>query len=114
MEKIFVVKRVAEKLWASENAIDGALESTSILMGDLIQARRDLEISHIVTDAATAKIADAMKAMADARTALVEAHHALYETKLRIGVRTKLDGVVHSPWALHEEHIAKTQDREVG
>ena len=112
MEKIFVVKRVAEKLWASENAIDGALESASVLMADLVAARRDLEISHIVTDAATHKIADAMKAMAEARTALIDAHHALAEAKLRIGVRTKLDGAPYSPWALHEEHVKL--DREAG
>ena len=110
MEKIFVVKRVAEKLWASENAIDGAIDSAAVLMSDLVAARKDLEISHIVTDAATHKIADAMKAMADARTAMIEAHHALFEAKLRIGVRTKLDGVVHSPWALHEDHIDMKRD----
>ena len=96
MEKIFVVKRVAEKLWASENAIDGAIESAAILMGDLVAARRELDVSHEVTDPATAKIAEAMKAMADARTALIGAHDALYEAKLRIGVRTKLDGS-HNP-----------------
>lgn len=102
MEKIFVVKRVAEKLWASEEAIDGALESASILMGDLVAARRDLEVSHIVTDAATSKIAEAMKAMADARTAMIDAHHALNEAKLRIGVRTKLEGPHPSIDADHE------------
>ena len=110
MEKIFVVKRVAEKLWASENAIDAALESASLLMGDLITARRELDVSHVVTDAATAKIAEAMKAMADARTAMIDAHHALAETKLRIGVRTKLDGVSYSPWALHEDHVGVKRD----
>ena len=111
MEKVFVVKRVAEKLWASENAIDGALESASVLMADLVAARRELEVSHIVTDAATHKIAESMKAMADARTAMIEAHHALFEAKLRIGVRTKLDGG-HSPWDLHEDKIS--MDRKAG
>ena len=113
MEKIFVVKRVAEKLWASEEAIDGALESASVLMVDLVAARRDLEISHMITDAATNKIAEAMKAMADARTAMIDAHHALYEAKLRIGVRTKLDGGGHSPYALHEEKMNSERSRAV-
>ena len=102
VEKVFVVKGVAEKLWASENAIDGAIASAATLMGGLVDARRELEVSHVITDAATSKIATAMKAMAEARTALVEAHHALYEAKLRIGDRTKLDGGV-SPWKAHEE-----------
>ena len=114
MEKIFVVKRVAEKLWASEEAIDGALESASILMGDLVAARRDLEVSHIVTDAATSKIAEAMKAMADARTAMIDAHHALNEAKLRIGVRTKLEGPVHSVEADHEPRTSNADQRRFG
>jgi hypothetical protein len=91
MEKVFVVKRVAEKLWATEEAIDGALAEASGLMSGLIEARRELKLSATVTDAATAKIAEAMKALAEARTAMVEAHGALDEVKLRIGVRTKMD-----------------------
>ena len=114
MEKIFVVKRVAEKLWASEEAIDGALESAAMLMGDLVAARRDLEVSHIVTDAATSKIAEAMKAMADARTALIDAHHALSEAKLRIGVRTKLDGFHPSVDADHEPASSTGNLRRAG
>ena len=111
MEKIFVVKRVAEKLWASENAIDAALESASLLMGDLITERRELDVSHVVTDAATAKIAEAMKAMADARTAMIGAHDALYEAKLRIGVRTKMD-TSHNPWQNVQEDVE--MQRNVG
>ena len=92
MEKVFVVKRVAEKLWAAENAIDGTLEQTSALMSGIVEARRDLAISHIVVDPAIGKVAEAMQALAAARHAMIEAHHALYEAKLRIGVRTKMDG----------------------
>ncbi len=92
MEKIFVVKSVAEKLWATEEAIDGAMASASALMGGLIEARQELNYSPVLTDVATTKIAAAMQAMAAARTAMIEAHHALVETKLRIGVRTKMDG----------------------
>ncbi len=103
VEKVFVVKGVAEKLWATEDAIDGAIASAAVLMGGLVEARRELEVSHVVTDAATNKIATAMKAMADARSAMIEAHHALYEAKLRIGDRTKLDGGV-SPIRNHEEY----------
>ncbi len=102
MEKVFVVKRVGESVRASEESIDAALASASALMSDLITARHELGVSPIVTDAATGKIAQSMKALADARAAMVEAHHALYEAQLRIGVRTKLDGG-HSPWDLHED-----------
>jgi hypothetical protein len=91
MEKVFVVKRVAEKLWATEEAIDGAIASASGLMGGLVEARQELKVSAIVTDPATAKIADAVKALAEARSAMIAAHDALTEAKLRIGVRTKMD-----------------------
>jgi hypothetical protein len=103
MEKVFVVKRVAEKLWATEEAIDGAISEASVLMSGLVDARRELKLSTNITDPATAKIVDAVKALAEARTAMIAAHDALYEAKLRIGVRTKLDGVSHGPWGMATE-----------
>jgi hypothetical protein len=90
MEKVFVVKKVAEKLWAAENGIDATLEQTSELMAGIVEARKDLAISHIVVDPAIGKVAEAMSALAAARHAMIEAHHALNEAKLRIGVRTKI------------------------
>lgn len=92
MEKVFVVKRVAEKLWASEAAIDGAVASTATLMADYMAAGTELKLSPVVTEAASAKIAEAAKALAEARKAIVEAHNELSEVKLRIGVRTRMDG----------------------
>ena len=92
MEKVFVVKRVAEKLWASEAAIDGAVASTAVLMADYMQAGIELKLSPVVTEAAAAKIAEAAKALAEARAAIVEAHNELNDVKLRIGVRTKMEG----------------------
>jgi len=103
MEKVFVVKRVAEKLWAAEGSMDQAIEQTSTLMGGIVEARRDLGVSHIVVDPAVGKVADAMAALAEARRALIEAHHALYEVQLRIGVRrATADGGVWSVDADHE------------
>jgi hypothetical protein len=92
MEKVFVVKRVAEKLWASEAAIDGAVASTAMLMADYIQAGIELKVSAVATEAGATKIAAAAKALADARAAMVEAHNELNDLKLRIGVRTKMEG----------------------
>lgn len=92
MEKVFVVKKVAEKLWASEEAIDGAVASTATLMAEYMQAGAELKLSAVVTEAAAAKIAEASKALAEARKAIVEAHAELGEVKLRIGVRTKMEG----------------------
>ena len=114
MEKIFVVKRVAEKLWAAEDGIDATLEQASMLMSSIVEARKDLGISHIVVDPAIGKVAEAMSALAAARHAVIEAHHALYEAKLRIGVRQKLDGGGHP--SLVEDHRVPDMisDRAVG
>ncbi len=92
MDKVFVVKRVAEQLWRSEDAIDGAMGAASLLMGEVLEARRELKIAHAVVDPATTKVAAAISALADARRTMIEAHEALTEAKLRIGVRTKMDG----------------------
>jgi hypothetical protein len=105
MEKIFVVKRVAEKLWAAENGIDATLEQASELMSGIVEARKDLAISHIVVDPAIGKVAEAMSALAAARHAIIEAHHALNEAKLRIGVRAPVMGP--SP-SLVEDHQVPT------
>ena len=92
VDKVFVVQGVANKLWATEDAMDTAIAQASSLMGGIVEARAEVGCSHIVTDPAIAKVAKALGAMAEARTALIDAHHALFEAKLRIGVRTKMDG----------------------
>ncbi len=92
MDKVFVVKRVAEQLWRAEDSIDGAMGAASLLMGEVMSARRELQIAHAVVDPATTKVAAAISALADARRAMIEAHEALTEAKLRIGVRTKMEG----------------------
>ena len=113
MEKIFVVKRVAEKLWAAESGVDATIEQAAALMTGIVEARKDLSISHIVVDPAIGKVAEAMSALAAARHAMIEAHHALNEAKLRIGVRTKMDGPHPS---LVEDHRVPDMisDRAVG
>jgi hypothetical protein len=90
MEKAFVVKRVAEKLWATENAIDEAIGQTSILMADVVTARKEVKAGAGLTEPATTKIIQAMSALSEARAAMLEAHEALEEVKLRLGVRTKM------------------------
>lgn len=96
MDKAFVVQGVANKLWATENAMDAAIVEASKLMGAVVEARQDLNVSHIVIDPSVKKVAEAIAAMSQARAALIDAHHAMAEAKLRIGVRTKLIGTVPS------------------
>lgn len=94
MDKVFVVKGVATKLWASEDAVDTAIESVASLMGGLVEARRQIGAAAGVTNATNAKLVAAMNALNEARSALVDAHEELAEVKLRIGVRTKMEGPV--------------------
>lgn len=114
MDKVFVVQGVANKLWATEEAIDAAIVQASSLMAGIAEARAEIGCSHIVVDPAMAKVAAALSAMASARSALIESHHALAETKLRIGVRTKLTGGQDSTDGDH--HFASTPEhlRQVG
>jgi hypothetical protein len=92
LEKIFVAQRVATKLFASENAVDAAMVETAELMADLLKARKDLGVSAVLGDRAAGKLAEAMNALSEARSAMVEAHNELNETRLRLGIRTKMGG----------------------
>jgi uncharacterized protein YqgV (UPF0045/DUF77 family) len=92
VEKVFVAQRVATKLFASEKAVDAAMVQVSEMIAELVQARKDMGLSATVGNATTAKFAEAMQALASARTSIVEAHTQLDETRLRVGIRTKLSG----------------------
>ena len=92
MEKVFVVKRVAAKLHGTEAAIDAAMVQVAEMMGELVQARKDLGLSATVAAGASTKVAAAVAALSEARSAIVAAHAELDETRLRLGVRTKMMG----------------------
>lgn len=105
MEKVFVVKRVAAKLWATENAIDEAIGQASTLMADIVTARQEVKAGAGLTEPATDKIIQAMTALRDARQAMLEAHGALEEVKLRLGVRVKMDKPYHNVTSEPEEEV---------
>lgn len=97
MDKTFVAQGVANKLFATEKAIDAAIAEAAQLMGGMAQARQDLRVSAVVGDEATRKVAETIATLAEARRAIVEAHRELDLVKSQIGVRTKLIGVVDKP-----------------
>lgn len=107
MEKVFVVKRVASKLHGTEAAIDAAMVQAAEMMADLVQARKDLGLSATVGAAATAKVMAAMSALSEARTAMVDAHGELDQTRLRLGIRTRMMG-----WEI-KEGSAQVQDERL-
>jgi flagellin-like hook-associated protein FlgL len=90
MEKVFVAQRVAEKLFVTEAAVDGALVEASELMGEMLKARKDVNASLVFADDVQVKMMEAMKALSDARTAMVAVHNELNEAKLRLGIRVKM------------------------
>lgn len=91
MEKIFVVKQLAKKLWATEAAVDAALVEASELNRDIIQSRKDLNVSPLFAGEINVKLLAAMTALTEAREAMAAVHAEMDEAKLRLGIRTKLD-----------------------
>ncbi len=114
MDKVFVVKRVAEQLWTTEDTIDAAMANASKLMVGLVEARQELGVPHMITDGATSKIAEAMNLLAQARHAMIESHHELHEARLRIGVRTRLDGVRDTFTHHHDNTVEMGEERKAG
>ena len=97
MEKVFVVQKVARKLFATEAALDAAMTEAAELMAEMLKARKDLHLSAVVGDRASAKLVEALAALGEARSAMVEMHGELNDVKLRIGVRTKMVGWEDKP-----------------
>ena len=97
MDKTFVAQGVANKLWATEKAIDAAIAEAAQLISGISEARADLRVSAVVGDDATRKVAEAISTLAAARGAIVEAHRELDVVKTQIGIRTKMIGVLDKP-----------------
>jgi hypothetical protein len=94
MDKALIAQTVAYKLFATEDAVDAAIVEASTLLSGVIEARRDMRLSAVVTDDLTTKIAAAISALSEAQAAVVGAHNEMAELKLRLGIRAKLLGVV--------------------
>lgn len=92
MDKVFVAKRVAKKLFETEAAVDGALVEAAELMSEMLKARKDVNTSMVFADDVQVKMMEALKALSEARTAMVGVHSELNEAKLRLGIRTKMNG----------------------
>jgi hypothetical protein len=92
MDKAFIVQRVANKVWSTEDAVDTAMAEAAALMGELVAGRQEMKVAASTTEKATADLVAAIAALQQARTALIEMHTELAEVKLRVGVRTKLIG----------------------
>jgi len=80
--------KVAESLFAAEEAIDIALARAAELNGNMVKARNEAKVSALVGQDAFELSAAAFAALARARGDIVETHKRLSETKIQIGLRT--------------------------
>jgi len=97
VEKALVAQKLANKLFATEAAVDAAMAEAMNLLAGMAEARKEAGMSATVGNEATAKIAEAISILAQARTAVVEAHGELNDLKLRVGIRTKMVGIMDKP-----------------
>ncbi|MCC7266444.1 MAG: hypothetical protein IT546_03775 [Caulobacteraceae bacterium] len=112
MEKVFVAQKVANKLFATEGAVDQAMTEAAELLSAMLTAKSDLHLSTVVGDDAAANLVKAIAALGEARTAMVAVHNELNDVKLRIGIRAKMTGFQDKPTAVHTG--STTSLREVG
>jgi hypothetical protein len=80
--------KVAECLFAAEEAIDLALARAAELNGTMVTARTDAGLSALVGQDAFEVSASAFAALVRARADIVETHKRLSETKIQVGLRT--------------------------
>lgn len=80
--------KVAESLFAAEEAIDAALARVAELNGMLATARMEAKLSAVMGQDAFESAASVFAALARARCDIVETHNRLSETKNQIGLRT--------------------------
>jgi hypothetical protein len=79
--------KVAESLFAAEEAIDLALARAAELTGAMVSARNEANLSATVGQEAFEGSAAAFAALARARADIVETHKRLSETQVQIGLR---------------------------
>ena len=92
-----VAIKVAESLFAAEEAIDAALARTAELNSKMVTARSDAGLSALVGQDAFEVSAAAFAALARARTDIVESHRRLSEAKIQVGLRTVGIGELPKP-----------------
>ena len=108
MDKALIAQTVANKLFATEDAVDTAIVEASKLLSGIVEARHEMRVSAVVVDETIAKVTEALSALSDAQKAVVAAHNELAEVKLRLGIRTKMLGVLDKNDAT--AHFTQTTD----
>jgi hypothetical protein len=95
--------KVAQSLFAAEDAIDAALARAAELSSAIVTARSDANLSALVGQDAFEMAASSFAALARARCDIVEAHKRLSETKVQIGLRVMSVGELGKPPSAHRD-----------
>ncbi|HEX8621024.1 MAG TPA: hypothetical protein VF718_03565 [Allosphingosinicella sp.] len=104
-ERRAAAMKVAESLFAAEEAIDAALARVAELNGTLATARIEAKLSAVVAQDAFEGAASAFAALARARYDIVETHNRLSEAKVQIGLRTVAIGDQGKPPSAEGRHL---------
>ncbi|MFL6845354.1 MAG: hypothetical protein ACJ8ER_10795 [Allosphingosinicella sp.] len=97
--------KVAESLFAAEEAIDAAVARVAELHGAIVSARTEAKLSAVVGQEAFEVAASAFAALARARCDIVETHKRLSETKAQVGLRTMAIGDLGKPQVTGTEGV---------
>jgi hypothetical protein len=104
-ERRAAAMKVAESLFAAEDAIDAALARVAELNSTLAIARMEARLSAVMGQDAFEGAASALAALARARCDIVETHNRLSETKVQIGLRTVAIGDQGKPPVADARHL---------
>lgn len=91
MDKIEVVKKVADKLFATEHAVDDAMVRASQFLESMVEARRDLKLSAVAGELATTRVCESIAALSEARRAVMAAHNALSNLQRKMNVEDPVE-----------------------
>jgi hypothetical protein len=82
-----VAQKVADRLFAVENAIDIALTRAAELAASMPEARGDARLPAMIGQDAFGKAAQTFSSLVEARRCIVETHHSLDQARIQIGLR---------------------------
>lgn len=85
-------KKLTQKLFETEQAVDEAISKMADLAGYMPVARVNANLSAVVGQDALAQAADTLSALVRARGLLVATHYRLAETRDQIGLRAMAMG----------------------
>lgn len=100
-QRIEAARKIAEKLFEAEKAIDLAIVCAAELTASLPAARLEANLSAVVGQEAFDEVAKTLPALVAGRQALVDTHRRLDQTKTEIGLREVAFGGPDGKPSLH-------------